>query len=147
MAVSAVKAVHGGRADHVPCVAAVCRELEARDVRVVDTMAWTGRDGRRQAVLLLRREDDAFAVDASGQVSARWNEEDGWSILAGEEPSAGGVYKGLGVVPDPADVAVWAVVAIAHPELTSSREGHPFRDHSVADASFEVQLATYALLS
>lgn len=73
-----------------------------------------------------------------------WNEEDGWSILVDGESAAVGVYKGLGVVPDPEDVAAWAVVAMTHPELTPSREDHPFRDHSVADLSFEAQLAGYA---
>lgn len=147
MAASAENAASESRADHAPYIAAVCSDLERRDVRVVDTMVWTSRDGRRQAVLLLNPDDGAFPVEAVGQVRAQWNEEDGWSILAGEEPSGGGVYKGLGVVPDPEDVATWAVVAVTHPELTPSREDHPFRDYSVVDASFEAQLATYAPLS
>jgi hypothetical protein len=55
--------------------------------------------------------------------------------------------KGLGVVTDPEDVAAWAVVAMAHPELMPGREDHPFRDHSVADVSFEARLAGCAASS
>lgn len=139
---SAADGTHRDKADHAPYIAAVCRDLEARDVRVADTMVWVARDGRRQATLLLRPDDAAFPALVPGRVTARWNEEDGWSVLVGDE-LAGSVYKGLGVVPDPEDVAVWAAVAIAHPELTPSREEHPFRNHSVADALFEAQLAGY----
>ena len=50
------------------------------------------------------------------------------------------VHKGLSVVPDPEDVAAWAVVLLTHPELTPRRENHPFRDHMVVDPAFEAQL-------
>jgi hypothetical protein len=143
--VSAVDATR--QADPAPYIAAVCRDLEARGVRVADTMVWAARDGRREALLLLQPDEAAFPVAVPGRVRARWNEEDGWSILVGDEPTGSAVYKGLGVVPDPEDVAVWAVVAIAHPELTPSREDHPFRDHSVKDDPFEARLAGYASLS
>ena len=54
------------------------------------------------------------------------------------------VYKGLGVLPDPEDVAAWVVILLTHPELTPSREDHPFRDHAVEDPAFEAALARYA---
>lgn len=145
--VSAADEIRRGKAGHGPYIAAVCRDLEARDVRVADTMVWAARDGRREATLLLQPDDAAFPAVGPVRVRLRWNEEDGWSILLGGESAAAGVYKGLGVVPDPEDVAVWAVVAIAHPEVTSSREEHPFRDHSVADDVFEAQLARYSASS
>ena len=143
--VSAVDGAHRGRADHAPYMAAVCRSLAARDVRVVDTSVRSANDnGRREATLLLQPDDAAFPMTVPGQVRARWDEEDGWSILVSAELTGRGLYKGLGVVPDPEDVAAWVVVAMARPDLTPSREDHPFRDHSVADASFESQLAAYA---
>lgn len=108
-------------------------------------MVWAAREGRREATLLLEPDDDdAFPVAAPGPVRVRWNEEDGWSVLAQGESEAGCVYKGLGVVPDPEDVAAWVVVAVTRPDLTLSREDYPFRDHSVPDGSFEARLAGYA---
>ena len=53
------------------------------------------------------------------------------------------VRKGLDVAPEPVDVAAWAVVVLAHPELTPSRDDQPLRDHRVADSAFEVLLAAY----
>ena len=141
--VFAVGAAYRGRADHAPYIAAVCRDLEVCDIRVADTLVWAGRDGRREATLLLQPDDDAFPVAAPGPVRVRWNEEDGWSVLAQGESAAGCVYKGLGVVPDPGDMGAWVVVAVTRPDLTLSREDHPFRDHSVPDGSFEARLAGY----
>jgi hypothetical protein len=133
-----------GRADHAPYIAAVCRDLRARDLRVADTLVWTAADGRRDATLLLRPDEGAFPAPVPGLVRLRWNEEDGWSVAVHGGPAAAAVYKGLDVAPGPQDVAAWAAVAVAHPELTPSREQHPFRDHSAADASFEAWLAHYA---
>jgi hypothetical protein len=144
--VSAVDEASPSKADHAPYIAAVCRDLEARDVWVADTLVWNGRDGLREATLLLQFDADAFPVVAPGPVRVRWNEEDGWSVLVHGESAAGRVYKGLDVVPDPEDVAAWVVVALTRPDLTLSREDHPYRDHSVPDASFEAQLAGYAPL-
>jgi hypothetical protein len=56
---------------------------------------------------------------------------------------ASDVRKGLSVVPDPEDVAAWAVTLLAYPELTPSREDCPVRDHSIADPDFWARLAAY----
>jgi hypothetical protein len=76
-----------------------------------------------------------------------WDEENGWSLGLRRDPVTPAVlspvYKGLGVLPDPDDVASWVVILLTHPGLTPSREDHPFRDHVVEDPEFEAQLARY----
>ncbi|MGH3305852.1 MAG: DUF6292 family protein, partial [Streptosporangiaceae bacterium] len=122
--------------------------LEAREVQVI-TVSLSGHDGRRSALMLLGPDDPAAATETgSGDARLTWDEENGWSLAARREAEAVAVgdtvYKGLGVVPDPDDVAAWVVVLLAHPELTPSREGHPYRDRSVRDPAFEGSLARYA---
>jgi len=131
-------------ADHAPYIAAVCLGIETRDIHVTDAQTSTSGDGRREATLTLRPDDAAFPERLPGEASVSWDEDNGWSLLVCHESLASRVHKGLGVLPDPEDVAAWAVVLLAHPELTPSYEDHPFRDHSVADPSFEAQLARYA---
>lgn len=136
------------RAGHAPYIGAVRRCLEAREVEVI-TVSLSGHDGRRSALMLLGPDDAAAATETgSGDAAVTWDEENGWSLAArgdAEAVAAGEpVYKGLGVVPDPDDVAAWVVVLLAHPELTPSREGHPFRDRSDGDPAFEESLARYA---
>jgi len=88
--------------------------------------------------------DTAFAERVPPEASAIWDENNGWSLLVRDGPLANHVHKGPGVVPDPEEVAAWAVDLLAHPELTPGRDDHPFRDHSAADSEFEAQLARYA---
>lgn len=133
-----------GRVDHGPYIAAIGRDLEARDIRVADATVTTADDGRREAALLLRPDESAFAEPVPEEAWASWDECDGWSLLVRDEAATSDVYKGLEVLPDPEDVSAWAVTLLAHPEVTPSREDHPFRDHSVADPEFEAQLARYA---
>jgi len=132
------------RANHAHYIAAVRRGIETRSIRVIDIRTSTAADDGREATLLLRPDETAFPVPVPAQASASWDEEDGWSLAVGSGPAASRVYKGLGVAPDPEDVAAWVAVLLAHPELTPSREDHPFRDHSVPDPAFEAQLARYA---
>lgn len=132
------------RADHGPYISAVSRSIEAHAIRVADVSATTSGDGRREATLTLRPDENAFAERLPGEASARWDEDNGWSVLVREGPLANQVHKGLGVLPDPEDVATWAVALLAHPELISSYEDHPFRDRRVADPEFEARLARYA---
>lgn len=132
------------RADHVPYIAAVRRGLETRDIHVANVTATTAGDGRREATLVLRPGDTAFDGRVPQEASAIWDEGNGWSLLVRHGPLADHVHKGLGVVPDPEDVAAWAVVLLAHPELAQSHDDHPFRDHSAEDPEFEAQLAQYA---
>jgi hypothetical protein len=140
----AMGAQENRRADHAPYIAAVRRSIETHDVRVTDVRTTTSGDGRREATLTLRPDDAAFAERVPGEASASWDEDNGWSLLARRESLASHVHKGLGVVPDPEDVAAWAVVLLAHPELTPSYEDQPFRDHSTEDPGFEARLAAYA---
>jgi hypothetical protein len=136
--------VQGHRTGHAPYIAAACRAIETRGILVADVRTTASSGGRRAATLLLRPDETAFAERVPAEASAAWDEEDGWSLAVGGAPEASCVHKGLGVVPDPEDVAAWIEVVLAHPELTPSREDHPFRDHSVADPGFEAQLARYA---
>lgn len=131
------------RADHGLYIAAVRRGIELRDIRVTSVNV-TSVGGRREAALVLRPDESAFACQIPGEATACWDEADGWSMLVREDQLANMVHKGLGVVPEPEDVAVWAVAVLAHPELTPSYEDHPFRDHRVPDPDFEAQLARYA---
>lgn len=132
------------RADHTAYITAVSASIEARDIRVTDLLATTAEDGRREASLMLRPDIGAFAEQIPGRATASWDEENGWSLLMAGDAVAARVHKGLSVLPDPEDVAAWAVVLVTHTELTPSRENHPLRDHTVADPAFEAQLARYA---
>jgi len=134
----------GHETGHAPYIAAACRAIETRGILVADVRTAGTSGGRREAMLLLRPDEAAFAERVPAEASAVWDEEDGWSLAVGGAPEASRVHKGLGVVPDPEDVAAWVEVLLAHPELTPSREDHPFRDRSVADPGFEAQLARYA---
>jgi hypothetical protein len=131
------------RADHRPYIAAVRRGIESRDIRVT-SVSLTSAGGRREATLVLRPDELAYAWRVPGEATACWDEADGWSMLVCDGQLANRVRKGLGVLPDPEDVAVWAVAVLAHPELTPSYEDHPFRDHRLPDPGFEAQLARYA---
>ena len=134
------------RTGHAPYVEEVRRLLEARDLDVTVVSA-TSRGGRREAVLLLHPERAAFAEPVTGEAFLDWDEENGWSLTTRPDPGMLGgaipVFKGLTVLPDPEDVAAWVVVLLTHPELTPSREDHPFRDHTAEDPEFERQLSTY----
>jgi hypothetical protein len=143
-----VGATEHDRESHAAYLGAVRRCLEARDVQVI-AVRLSGHDGPRSALMLLGPGDPAAVTDTGfGDATVTWDEENGWSLAArcdAAGPAAGDpVYKGLGVIPDPDDVAAWAVVLLAHPELTPSREDHPFRDCSVHDPAFEESLARYA---
>jgi hypothetical protein len=131
------------RADHAPYITVVRHRFEARDLRVADMAVTVSEDGRREAMLRLRPDGDAFAEQVPVEASASWDEEDGWSIVVRQESLTSQVHKGLEVAPEPEDVAAWAVALLAHPEVTPSRDDHPFRDHRVADPVFEALLTTY----
>ncbi len=132
------------RADHGPYIAAVVRSIEGSGIRVANVAAAISGDGRREAVLRLWPDESAFAWRVAGEVRASWDEDDGWSLLVQEESVVSLVYKGMGVLPDPEDVAAWVVVALARPELTPSYEDGPSRSHSVSDPEFEARLARCA---
>lgn len=134
------------RASHGPYIAEVSRRLQARDVQatLLDTPS---PDGRRDAALLLCPVPEAFPAPVPEEALLSWDEENGWS-LAFRDPGTGiaGVAfrEGLRVLPAPDDVAAWAVVLLAHPGVTVSRDRPAFRDHAVHDPGFEHELARYA---
>ena len=137
-----------GRADHAAYILAVRRRLHERDVEV--TQAHTGGvGGLRNANLQLHLDADDFAAPIPAEAFLGWDEESGWALGSRRDPATlaliNPVYKGLGVLPDPEDVAAWVVVLLTHPELTPSREDRLFRDHAVEDPTFEAELARYAL--
>ena len=131
------------RADHRPYIEAVGRGIEARDIRVTDVQVSMPTDRRREATMMLYPNEVAFAERVPGEASASWDEDNGWSLLVHSGSTASRVYKGLSVVPDPEDVAAWAVVLLAHPELTPSYEELPLRDYGAEESGFEAQLARY----
>jgi hypothetical protein len=135
------------RADHAAYIGAVGRCLQERDIAV--PLARSGSSGGvRSAELHLRPDAGSFPVAVSAEAFLGWDEENGWSLGLRRDPATlatvSPVYKGLNVLPDPDDVASWAVVLLTHPELTPSREDHPFRDHAAEDPGFEAELARYA---
>jgi len=132
------------RADHAFYVEAVRRGIEEHDVRVADVQLVVARDGRREATLVLRPDAEVYLERVPEEASASWDEDNGWSVLVRQGSLVNQVCKGLGVLPDPEDVAAWVVVLLAHPELTPSDEQHPYRDHAVVDPEFEDELARYA---
>ena len=105
------------------------------------------RGGGREATLLVHADQADFAEPVTADASLGWDEENGWSLTTRPDPGGLGgmvpVFKGLTVLPDPEDVAAWVVVLLTHPELTPSREDHPFRRHTAKDPEFERQLSTY----
>ena len=134
------------RAGHGAYITAVRHSLEERDVQV--TSARIGDLGVRTAELHIRPVSGTFATPVPAEAVMHWDEENGWSLGLRRQPAMSSllnpVYKGLGVLPDPEDVASWTVVLLTHPEMTPSREDHPFRDSATADREFEAQLARYA---
>jgi hypothetical protein len=114
-----------------------------RDIRVADVQVNTSHGGRREATLTLRPDSEAFAEQVPDEALAHWDEDNGWSMLVRAGTLANQVHKGLGVLPEPEDVATWAVVLLSHPELTPSYEEHAFRVHEVIDPDFEAQLGAF----
>jgi hypothetical protein len=135
------------RANHEPYIQAVYRSLEARSIRVAGAGVTASRRCARQAELVLRADQDAFAEPVPGQASAFWDEENGWSLLVQHKTIGSRISKGLDVLPDPDDVAAWVVVTLAHPELTPSYERGALRSRSVSDPDFEARLARYPAVS
>lgn len=141
--VKGMDAERHARADHGPYIEAVCRSLEAREVRVV-AAGVTRLPGRiRRARLMLRTDQDVFAGAGPAPARVTWDEESGWSLSVRRLSVDYQVSKGLDLVPDPDDVAAWVVVALTHPELTPSYENGPRRAHRVADPDFDARLARY----
>jgi hypothetical protein len=98
--------------------------------------------------MLVEAQDVDLFPGEGRSATVTWDEENGWSMAErrGQESTGtlGPVYKGLDIVPDPEDVAVWVEVLLSHPGVTPSREDHPFRDSFIDDPAFEEQLSRYS---
>jgi hypothetical protein len=129
------------RAGHAAYIRAVCRAIEARDIRVIGTETGVSVRHGREATLTLRPDQEAFAEPVPAEAQVFWDEENGWSLRAGRGPIGDRISKGLDVLPGPEDVATWVMLALTHRELTPSYEHEPFRDCSVSDPDFEARLS------
>jgi Family of unknown function (DUF6292) len=134
-------------ASHARYIGEVVHLLKRRDVSAT-LISMSSPGDRREARLLLRPDQEAFTEPVPAEAALGWDEENGWSLIISADPDVpvapAPFYKGLSVLPDPEDVAAWVVVVLAHPELTPSRDDHPFRDRAAADPAFEDELARYA---
>jgi hypothetical protein len=113
--VTAREAPEQGRADHAPCIEAVCRDLDARDIQVAEMAVRRSGDRRREATLLLRPDEGAFAEPVPAEASASWDEDDGWSLVVRLESLTSQVRKSLDMAPEQAEVAAWAVTVLGAP--------------------------------
>jgi hypothetical protein len=134
------------RADHAAYISAITEGLQSRELRIIEATVTTAENGCREAMLLLRAEADAFAVEAPARLAARWDEERGWRLEFGDTPTAcNSFWEGTEILPNPQAVAAWVVVALTYPALAAAQEPVRFREHSNADPSFEARLAKYAV--
>ncbi len=135
------------RADHEPYIRAVCDSIESRDIRVTEAGIEIADCHGRTAWLRLQPEQETFAEPVPAEAHVLWDEGQGWSLRTRPGLPDNLISKGLDVLPDPADVAAWVVVALTHPELTPSYEDGRLRAHSAADPEFGSRLARYAAAS
>ena len=141
------------KADHRPYIETVRVALLLRDIRVGAATFNTGRV--RSAAMTLLAPDDDFdepwhhTFTSAQFVELRWNEEEGWSLLALHPADAALLptiwHHGFAVVPPPDKVCTWLALLLTMPGVTGSREDGPYRTHQRADPAFEAALAAYAL--
>ena len=144
---------HPAKADHRPYIETVRVALLLQDLHVGAADFKSG-PVRSAAMTMLPPDDDfddpwAHTFAHAERVELRWNEEDGWSLLA-IHPSDGQYlptiwHRGFGVVLSPGEICAWLGLLLTMPALSSSQEDGPYRTHQAHDAAFEAYLATYAL--
>jgi hypothetical protein len=140
-----VVAVSAEHADHRPYARAVRRALRARGILVPEMTVTASADGLREATLMLRLPGEADTEPVPELVVASWDEETGWGLRLADQPPAGEFSEGTRVLPDPGEVAAWAVIALTYPALAAAGPDRGrFRDHAISDPSFESRLASYA---
>ncbi len=133
------------RADHAAYISAVIGALQSRGVRMTDAAVTTSETGCREAMLLLRAGEDAFAAESPEELAARWDEDHGWRLNPGYPATSGSSFwEGTEVLPAPDAVAAWVVVVLTYPALAAAHEQVQFREHGVIDPGFEARLAKYA---
>jgi hypothetical protein len=131
------------RADHAAYISAVIGALQSREVRTTEAAVTTSETGCREAMLLLRADEDAFAAESPEELAARWDEDHGWRLNTGSATTSGSSWEGTEVLPAPDAVAAWVVVVLTYPALAAAQEQVQFREHGVIDPDFEARLAKY----
>ena len=138
-------------ADHRPYIELVRLALLLEDVHVGVAVPGLGRV--RSAAMTVLAPDDDFddpwhpTFANAERVELRWNEEDGWSLLASYGGGQAGPTiwrRGFGVLLPPEDVASWIDVLLTMPHSSLSRDDGPYRSHQQPDRAFEAVLAAYA---
>ena len=133
------------RADHAAYISAVIGALQSREVRITEATVTTSETGCREAILLLRPDEDAFAAESPEELAALWDEDHGWRLNAGyPTTSSNSFWEGTEVLPAPDAVAAWVIVTLTYPALAAAHEQVQFREHSATDPGFEARLAKYA---
>jgi len=141
------------RADLRPYIETVRVALLFKDIHVGVAVFNSGLV-RSAAMSLLAPDEDFdepwhFTFAGAQRVELRWNEEDGWSLLAlhafGDATLPTIWRPGFGVVLPPDEVTAWLALLLTMPSASASREDGPYRSHQHLDPAFEAALATYAL--
>lgn len=141
------------RADHRPYIEAVRVALLLKDIQVGAATFGTGRV--RSAAMTLLAPDDDFdepwhpTFTSAQFVELRWNEQDGWSLLALHPGDAAALlptvwHRGFGVVLPPEEISAWLAVLLTMPALSSSQEDGPYRSVQQHDPALEAALTAYA---
>ena len=146
------KSPHRDRADHRPYIETVRVALLLKDIQVGAATFDTGRV-RSAAMTLLAPDDDSDepwhpTFTSAHFVELRWNEQDGWSLLALHAADAALLptvwHRGFGVLLPPEEISAWLAVLLTMPALSSSQEDGPYRSAQQHDPAFEAALAAYA---
>ncbi len=124
---------------HERYVHAIVTELRGRDVVVADVEVESAplRRGR----MTISEPAPAGAESRAEWVRLMWTERHGWSwqvCYEGEQPRVP-TYFGIALVPPPAHVAAWLVVALRHPGVEPTREAG-----DLDRTSLETDLLSYA---
>jgi Family of unknown function (DUF6292) len=139
------------KADHRPYIEAVRVALLLKDLQV--GVATFNSSRLRSAAMTLLAPDEEFdepwhpTFTTAQFVELRWNEQDGWSLLA-LHPSETALlptiwHRGFGVLLPPEEVAAWIDLLVTMPSAAPSREDGPYRSHQQHDPAFEQALAAF----
>ena len=138
------------QADHRPYIELVRVALLLKDVHIGAAVFRPGQ--LRSAVMTVLPPDEDFddpwhpSFANAERVELRWNEEDGWSLLAAYLRGQAGPTiwrRGFGVLLPPEEVTSWLDVLLTMPHASLSHEDGPFRSHQQHDHDFEAALAAY----
>jgi hypothetical protein len=90
------------RADNAAYISAVIGALQSREVRMTGATVTISETGCREAMLLLRADEDAFAAESPEELAARWDEDHGWRLNPGYPTTSGSSFwEGTEVLPAP----------------------------------------------